>query len=702
MNHHLSLLQLLFLLCILAVFTPGCSSQKRLQLTDNDASALQRIQDISPWSFRQSRLELEVHQGGAVEVIIEGQAMLKDKSEGGILWLPVALLRELPQYFTCTEESDQKPLDLQSYKVAGGLWCIAAIIPLPRTAAPSVEPSSAERRTTVLRVRTLMLSSDFSSGLPLLIPAGQGRAEVDTRVTLPNNTAFRTQEVVTRSESAALSTKLIPFPSSLSQGAVTGVARLSPTPAAAWDFSDVTYYSKSVLIRPFIEVSLVLCLVVAVVWTIYKRRQVSRERRNWYLREEYESGRMSDPRLEELDQDARFEVTKKYLKKKYLQNLEERDKRRKSDLHYDLYRRESMLWEFRGPLSLLFFATAALILLAFFAPWVLAQASPQPSAEAVPVKMATLGELGMAVQSNLAQSDRLTVAFNFFALTDAVDSQGMTEIAIGIGDNSRVNIEEVKSISSDRVKVTQQSPKRSRLSVPANTTSALGLLQALSNLNIEQLRLPADYLKALNDSNFVKLEYTLSGAQSVSERNQGGWLHWFPYDTKAMEIPLELTQPAIISKIEIQRPIDFVGDVSANGMNASFIEGEKEYKLDRGQSDSRLTIPPHEQITLKAQFRRTRFQRFFLTYGQILIAVISGVILGYLSSLPDKSVFAAIIQGIGVLGLPWIMRSSVFSSYKELPTLLSGQAPTVFEVVFLISWVLYAATTILTAKRLKQ
>jgi len=45
------------------------------------------------------------------------------------------------------------------------------------------------------------------------------------------------------------------------------------------------------------------------------------------------------------------------------------------------------------------------------------------------------------------------------------------------------------------------------------------------------------------------------------------------------------------------------------------------------------------------------------------------------------------------------MRTSVFSTYKDLPTLLSGQAPTIFEIVFVISWLLFAFVTIYTWKR---
>jgi hypothetical protein len=246
-----------------------------------------------------------------------------------------------------------------------------------------------------------------------------------------------------------------------------------------------------------------------------------------------------------------------------------------------------------------------------------------------------------------------------------------------------------------------------RLTVPASSIPSLSVLVALSDpqIQIEKVSVTDSLQAALNDrGNLVKLEYVVTRAQET-KKYLGGWLHLFPFDYSSLTIPVKLQQPTIVSKIELPRQSnDFTAVVSAKGVyDAKFSESGSVYRLDLGRRESRITIPSGGEVVLEATLRRTWFQRILLTLGQIVLAIVGGWFLGIIASLRSNSRIGVIIGGIGLVGLPYLMRSSVFSTYKDLPTLLSGQAPTVFELVFLLSLAVFIYTAWRTRwKRVKK
>jgi len=245
----------LSLLSWLILMSLSCTGANTLKPNSNDQSALGQIYEKSGWSFKKSRINLKASGDGAVEVQIEGQATSKDESQTGPLLLPIVLTRELPPYYRLSEETSADKAQLLAYQAKDGLWCIAAEVALPRPepipspTPPSTESSTAEasdstsvetaKPATTVKLRLLMVSPEFSTALPLLVPAGEGRTNVDTTVSLPIGARFQALEV--EGEPDTLPTALTVMPPTLSQNEVVAAGRLASGGVIAWDFSKLTY-----------------------------------------------------------------------------------------------------------------------------------------------------------------------------------------------------------------------------------------------------------------------------------------------------------------------------------------------------------------------------------------------------------------------------------------------------------------------------
>jgi hypothetical protein len=233
--------------------------------------------------------------------------------------------------------------------------------------------------------------------------------------------------------------------------------------------------------------------------------------------------------------------------------------------------------------------------------------------------------------------------------------------------------------------------------VPANRNPDVAeFLAALEAQAIESYDLTGDYFEAQNNSNFVTLEFTLSGAQESLEYYQRGRFHRFPLDKKTIEIPLALSLPAIINDIEISRPSDFVGDVSAEGLNASFIENNNKYQLDREKLKSLIALQAEQQVMLSANFHRTPWQIGWLFAFPLILAVAAGVTIGFVANIGDKDPIRVIVPLAAIVALPSLARNLLISEYEELPNFLVGQPFMVFDAVFIVGWILFAAATAIT------
>jgi hypothetical protein len=795
----------LFLLFAI-LFAGGCSSQK-LQLGRGDTNALKRIYEGSAWKLQQSAVDIQVHSPNAVEVNLKGEAIQKENEKDGPMWVPIALFRELPDYLKGTNVSNQSPIELQSYKITGGLWCVVAIVQPSPILQQSVNDSSSNSPPQMVAVpnspkiepvhlQVLFVSSNFTTGLPLLIPVSQQRQSVDLAVTLPPNAKFTSLNIES-GQSPNTITSLTMLPPSTVGGANRAAAKLNSESEGAWDFTNVTYAGASLWASSLPKILLAiaaLCLGAAGVYWLNTPY-------GWHRKEIYDLSHRMKKEVAKLFSDMSkagtlspsdsitFNLVHEDVSRHMLVKLQEvQSKKRRiielfGRIESDLYEpprrfdRRMMSWdtdteempmmlagegrEFselldecaelvnlfgfdsqlmaqfnlwlqkqrdfvdhiilcshrityinelrreirykqpaRRTLNIRMFITIALVILVLLTVYgltVYAQEGLQPTSGPEPERVSILGDFDMTILPKEARSNDVGVALGFIALSDK-STPDKKEIGVGTGNN-QAEMEVTKV--SDRVEVVHQSKKEIRFSVPVSNIPSLSLLGTLRSpdFQVAEITVTDSLQAALNkEGNLVKLEYVVKGAQDTKDYF-GSWLHRFPFDYKSLVIPVTLQQSAIVSKIELPMQPDFTGVLSVKGIEGvQFVEKENSYQLDSGNQARRIMVQPTKEVLFEATLRRTWWQRLFLTVGQLILAIIAGISFGYMITLPEHSKLATTIEGLGLIGLVYLIRSNVSSTYKDLPNIFSGQTPTLFDLFFIISLIIFVGLTYLTWK----
>lgn len=90
-------------------------------------------------------------------------------------------------------------------------------------------------------------------------------------------------------------------------------------------------------------------------------------------------------------------------------------------------------------------------------------------------------------------------------------------------------------------------------------------------------------------------------------------------------------------------------------------------------------------MTLHAKFRRTSFQRWSLTLGVAILALVVGAFGGRFTLMPDTSWIKYVITTLGLSGLVIAVRATVLVTYQDLPTLMTGRGTTIFELLYIVS-----------------
>ncbi len=779
MSSRISIYCFLGLLAGLALLSPGCDSRtSTLQLNSNDVNALNQLYEKSGWSFRQSHVGLKAHADGAVIVEIEGEALQKGEDEAGSLLLPIVLTRELPPYYRIIEGSAPNTVELSAYQAKDGLWCVAAQVPLspqrqpsppesvPTSERPAPTPSpnelvGAPLQPTAVKLRVLIVSPEFSTTLPLLIPAGQSRAPVDTTVSLPNDARFSSLEVGSDKTQGQLTTLTV-LPPTVSGNEVVAAAKLTPGTATAWDFSRLTFsrsantqQSWNVFQRPLFLTSILIAVAMVGLFWIYEEQKLRRANQlsdlwnrwktetaeirreiefqfkseHWEARELLKKAQLledkfikkskDDPsirrpayELEEELETARKTLgeLKEALESAYrtavnqpehkieayyanLKQLEHKADRLERTSEY--VKRAIAVSSVRSRFLLYLVGLLAMSLLAVWFTTTVARGQSAASAKPTkaPTRFTVLGDLGLGVKPEAAESDKVAVTLNFFPLSSTPSKEGKEEVIFGLGDNNNLELEKITGTPEKLVEITQRSRKKATISMKVNTTKPSEFLNAVSNPYVSSVSPGKEFSDDLNNSNLIGLECLIRNGQTLADHNAGRWLHKFPFETVSLQIPIELSQPAYLSKIDIQRPgSDYEGEVTLEGLigpynqrgERSFVESGQDYQLNLGVQDSRVSIPANKHFVLKADFQRSTWQKLFLTAGQLVIALIIGGVLGIIATL--IFFFAA----LGVASLPFVQRAAVFAKYTSLPAVATGEGVTVFELFFFASFLFYA------------
>jgi hypothetical protein len=293
-NLNIPLYSRLLLLVIFLTFTflfSSCGDSK-VNLAKSDIHALQNIYEEGNWTFQQSSVNVKVNEGGAIKLSIAGKAIEKVAGSDSSIWLPVALLKELPEYYGIDGDKSNST-KLISYKVKDGLWSIVALVPKSNNKTQIKESSSTLSQRSTLEIsqlpqirdislEVLMISPTFTQSLPFNLPLGQGINSVQTSVELPPKAQFTS--LLTRGNNESV--KLTQLPLSISEGKIKALARLQPESAMIWDFSDVGYqlptdkFSRQGLLNVAQWISSICAVAIAVWigWEFWENRLLPRGR----------------------------------------------------------------------------------------------------------------------------------------------------------------------------------------------------------------------------------------------------------------------------------------------------------------------------------------------------------------------------------------------------------------------------------------
>ncbi|WP_409805436.1 hypothetical protein [Microcystis sp.] len=724
----------------IALLFSSCATPT-VHLTKNDLQALQNIYEEGNWTFQQSSVNVRVNEGGAVKLSIAGEAIEKVSSGNNSIWIPVALLKELPEYYG-TDGDNSSQVKLMAYKVKGGLWSIVALIPGTDEKAQVKEAPTAENASTASSLGTqkqpqtrrvslnvLMISPVFAQSLPLNLPVGQGVASVQTSVELPTKAKFTS--LWTRGDGESV--KLTELPSSISEGKVKALARLQPELAPVWDFSDIGYrlpgdkFSRQGLLNMAQWVSL-LCAVALAVWIGWElwmnQELISRLRpyteradsRELYvlgeqIQELISRLRPYPERAESREELYLLDLLREQLQefmsrlRSYPERAESREDER-AESREELYRKRRRFWFYTAV------AVLAVIALVFFILSVALSNEPNGKSKNSSETSLLLGNFSLNINSSDYNSDKVKATLSFLPLSTKLEPNNKGQIAIEFGGNKVKLVEQNNEPDTVKVNVATVDPSSPQLkykieNIPIKIVEDLEVLTSASkrNVQIDQYDNIADiYNQALKTEPkpvFIEMEYEISDVLTKKEQIPERYFNWFPMDKSLLEMPIKVEGAiSIVSQIEVETPTDLHTQVKQSGieeMDFSLKRAEKQVNkyLLRPGLNKFILINSGSKVTITGNYERNLPGKAFLTAGIVIIGGCIGWLVGLFSS-DWKSLW----QGIGVIVggslLAFIAAIVVNRDFQSIIS-LRGQI-SFFDIFLLWSLLSLVVTAILMRK----
>jgi hypothetical protein len=334
--------------------------------------------------------------------------------------------------------------------------------------------------------------------------------------------------------------------------------------------------------------------------------------------------------------------------------------------------------------------------------------SPAPENQTASID--ALANVSIEVKPDKDEPTRYNVIWRFIPITINSQQNTMGNLILGTG-NERITSYGCKSEPTELAIVKKCNDEQTILSAsPTSLTEKLPVVaELLKGEGCENLDLPdslnKDYEKIISEGNTVTLTYTVKGAFENQDKTLNNRLHWFPFDTQTVEVPVKVFQSAYIRDIEISKSQDRTGKVAALEIIPSIQFEDKTTAFKYIPADVHQAgtyINKDKNAVIKVSLQRPGFQKFYLTYMQIIIGLIAGVILGFAASRQKTSVLTQnFIEILGIFTIPVVIRSAVYSTNSNLPNVLVGGIPSVYDIFFLISWIVLALTAHFTKKYLK-
>jgi hypothetical protein len=298
--------------------------------------------------------------------------------------------------------------------------------------------------------------------------------------------------------------------------------------------------------------------------------------------------------------------------------------------------------------------------------------------------------------------EKFDVSVRFSPLTGDPRQTDST-IRFGTGNAQGVTIDPVEPLSNPQVSIVQQSETQVTLRVPLHYSPLVRRINAISQWT-EQIKVPNGYPSTINKANHLNFSYTLQGAAKPYLLSSSGrhWLYLFPFDGADIEIPLDMEQ-ALLFRLGLAKPAnDYFADVTIAGAALTLTESENGDHYDFVNTDTSLRLPisAHGGIVLRAKFQRNAFQRWGLTIGVAILSILVGICGGWFTTLSDKDWKGYLYTTLGLGTLVFGVRAAVLAAYKDLPTLMTGQGTTIFEIVYVGCIVVMIVTVIITRRAL--
>jgi hypothetical protein len=376
--------------------------------------------------------------------------------------------------------------------------------------------------------------------------------------------------------------------------------------------------------------------------------------------------------------------------------------------------------EVRNRYSLLLLALVFLIAAWLLSTLVRGQAVTTQATPTPPPWAAELREFGLATKPAKPDSDerdKVSVALDFYPTVNEPPQNGKVKAknrdeakdrdALEINtDDAQAVIENFTLTGPKQLELISKGRTQAVVSVPTIKEHIIGLPKSQTDSKtIESVRLLAAYNPDKKD--VIKLSFDVRNVQTFNDR-ANGWLHWFPWETIEVKLPLRLNRSAQMWNAEMQKPStdyvavpqvdDVIGPFDAKTGQKAFVEDYNRYRFSVGDSLSRKVIRPNTKVTFKAEFQRTGLQRFMLTWFILLVALVVGLIVGFKYSSPATLFLPLFVETFGLAGLYLGLWGLVFTKFTNIPTIFLGQGITVSELFFLVGWLILLGTSYLVMR----
>lgn len=711
-------------LLILTILLSGCTNSKFVS-NENDIKALQNVYEDGNWKFQQSSINVQVNEGGAVKLSVVGEAVEKVSEENDDIYIPIALLPELPEYYGVEGDNASK-VKLTAYKVREGSWSIVASIPEDKISSTQNTLESRKKlKTKQIDFNILMIDPIFTSSLPLSLPVDNGLSSIQASIEIPQKSKFTSLLTKNKSDSV----KLIEIPSSVSDGKIKALAKLQSESSTVWNFSDVGYKlptsnSFRQELRNLSQWVFLACGIVFATWIgseIISRKRSSQE---IFMMEEIMQDLMLFNHSESMSRhdlsrlvDIIEEILPRYsTTSREIMHLIHSSEGRSS---HSLYREIKSFLNLRGQRYYkiyddtknrnrfwfyTIFTVLAIIALTLLISSVAIAKEPNASLSKPGNNSLLLGEFSININSSGYNSDKVKATLGFFPVTRKASANNEENFFIQFSNEAKL----ITNSSKIDVKATDPSSpmKYSIKNIKSKKIRGLDPLIAAAKggIHIDQYAGINDvYKEAVYGEpkpEFIEMEYEVSNTMIRKDQIPDKHFNWFPMDTYSLKMPIKIEgATAIFKKITIDTPADLYSKVTQSGISGI----NSELKRDENQmskytliaeKNKYILVNPGTEIVIDGTYERGLPGKLFYTYGILIVGEIIAVGIGWFS--PQwKSLWIWMVAQVPII----IAVVALLFTNKALQSILSDRGQlSLFDIFFVLTILSSLCISVLTFK----